>query len=362
MSDQSTVKMISAYFKDAVPTAFLSGFFRSPPENFFNSKEVEIDIERSGEDVAIALTDLATGYRVNEFSKYTNKKFAPPVFKEAAPLNGLDLLNREPGRNPFEDVQYMAAATRRAFKNFREVEKKIRRSIELMCSQVLQTGTLTLVDADSNTVFSMDFSPKSSHFADAGTEWDQNGNDKIADLEALARQIRVDGKRNPDTLIFGRDAWRLFIADETVLAQLDNRRVNLGEVAPQVRGQGATFMGRVMIGTYWFNLWTYDGGYDDPETGEFTDYVDPIKVIMLTSGARLDLVFGNSPRLAPPESRVLPFLPSRMSNGPAGMDMTTNAWLTPDGETLMTGVSARPLPIPTDIDSFGCLDTGITPA
>jgi len=75
---------------------------------------------------------------------------------------------------------------------------------------------------------------------------------------------------------------------------------------------------------------------------------------MLSSKARLDLTFGAVPRIAPPEARAMPFMPNRVSGG--GFDMSPNAWLSPDGETLAVSISSRPLPIPTEIDSFGCLD------
>ncbi len=53
MSGSTTRRMLAAYIQMAAPTLFLSGFFRSPPANFHTTEEVEIDIVRSDEDIAI---------------------------------------------------------------------------------------------------------------------------------------------------------------------------------------------------------------------------------------------------------------------------------------------------------------------
>jgi hypothetical protein len=45
-----------------------------------------------------------------------------------------------------------------------------------------------------------------------------------------------------------------------------------------------------------------------------------------------------------------------MSSGDRGLDLTTNAWFTPDGEHLMVSAGTRPLTIPTAIDTFARLD------
>lgn len=360
MSDQSTKRMISAYNKEAAPTLFLSGMFQSPPENFHNSEEVEIDIVRSEEDVSIAIQDLSTGYRMNSEDIYTNKGFKPPIHKEAGAINAFDLIKRMAGQNPFEDPNFQANATVRAFGIFRKTERKIRRAIELQASQVLQTGVVTLTDSDGNAVYSIDYKPKTAHFPTAGTAWDAVGGDPLGDLDALADVIRGNGLTDVDQLIFGDGAWNVFINHDDVQNVLDNRRIELGQVAPEMRGNGGVFKGFIWIGNYRFEMWTYQGRYTHPQTGVSTKFINRKKVIVRSSTGRMDATFGAIPRIAPPESRALPFLPGRISNAEGGIDLFTNAWLSQDGEQLFAGSGARPLMIPTAIDTYGCIDSDIT--
>lgn len=357
MSDASTRHMIDMYMEEASAPQFLSGFFQSPPKNFHTSEKVELDIERDDEDVAVVITDLSSPGRENEATRYTNKSLTPPVFKEVGTVTAYDLIKRPGGQVDFTDPVYAAEAAKSAFKIARKLEAKIRRSVELMASQVLQTAALTLVDSSGTALYSLNFLPKGTHFPTVGTAWATNGSTgtPLADIDALAVIVRRDGKRNPNRLVFGAGAFQRFLANADVRARLDNRGMQLGQVAPETRGQGATFQGYVWVGQYRYEMWTYDGFYKHPQTGALTPYVGDLKVIMLSDGGRLDLTYGAIPRIAAPSAEVASFLPGRMSNGDRGLDLTLNAWLTENREHLKIQAGTRPLTIPTAIDTFGCL-------
>lgn len=363
MSNTATKRMIRAYNQMAAPTLFLSGMFQSPPENFHTSEEVEIDIVRSDEDISIVIQDLSTGHRMNSEDLYTNKGFKPPIHKEALPINSFDLIKRMPGQNPFESPDFRANVIGRMFNGMVKIERKIRRSIELQASQVLQTGIVTLTDINGTTLYTLDYKPKSTHFPTAGTSWaTATGAQKLADINSLAEVIRNDGLSDPDQLVMGIDAFENFISDSAVQARFDIRRIDLGTISPmEMRGGGGNFRGIVEIGNYRYDVWTYGGRYKDPQTGSKVQFIDPGKIVVRSSGGRMDATFGAIPNIGAmlngQASQLLPELPGRVTNSAGGMDLFTNAWLTPNGEQLLGGVGARPLMIPTAIDTYGCLDT-----
>lgn len=363
MSGSNTTRMIRAYNQMASPLMFFAGLFQSPPENFHTTEEVEIDIVRSDEDISIVVQDLSTGYRMNSEDLYTNKGFKPPIHKEALPLNSYDLIKRMPGDTPFDNPDFRANLITRMFNGMTKIERKIRRSIELQASQVLQTGIVTLTDINGTALYTLDYKPKATHFPTAGTAWNAAG-DIAGDINALAEVIRNDGLTDPDQIILGVDAFEAFIADAEIQKRYDNRRIDLGTIAPmQMRGNGASFRGVVEIGNYRYDIWTYGGRYKDPQTGVKIQYMDPGKCIVRASSGRLDATFGAIPNIGVlvggQETRLLPELPGRISNAQGGMDLFTNAWLSNDGEQLFGGVGARPLMIPTAIDTFGCITTGV---
>jgi hypothetical protein len=340
---------------------FLSGFFKSPPENFHLSEDVEIDIQRDGEDVAVAIQDLAAGQRYNANSQYSNKKFTPPIYKEVGSVTSFQLLSRDPGETPFANAGYQAKAILRIARTSAKLQNRIRRSIEWQASQVLQTGTVTLVDSNGTAIYAIDFQPKNNHFVTVGVSWaaDGTGGSRVADIDSLAQTIRRNGRRSPDTLILGTTAQERLLASTDIQTRLkaDGFYGNRPQLVPERPGvEGANFLGELTINNYRYQLWGYDGHFVHPQTGNSTPFVSAENIIMCSSKARMDLTYGGVPMLAQPESRAVQYLPSRVSDSRTSVDMTMNSWFEPDGQTLSVSVACRPLTVPTEIDSFGRLD------
>jgi hypothetical protein len=359
MSDLSTTRMLQMYEERAPSPLFLAGFFQTPPENIHNSEKVEIDILREDEKIAIVVQDIATGARLNESTLFTNKSFTPPILKESAAITAYNQMKRQPGDNPFVDPNFGANALREAFRVFGQLGRKMLRTIELMASQTFQTGTVTLKDAAGVDLYVLNFGAKNTHFVTT-TAWAEGGNtgNPLLDITNITNVIRRDGKKQPDQLIFGGGAWRRFMANPQVVALFDKMGFNAGLInvpPPQPRGDGGAFMGRVLIGQYVYEMWSYDGYYQDPQTGNFVPYVGDNKVIVRASKGRLDLSFGGIPSFVPPEKRALSFMPPSFSSETKGFAFSTNSWVTPNGEALMLEAGTRPLTIPTALDSFGCL-------
>ncbi len=362
MSDKSTRKMIRGYEQTASPTLYLSGQFRAPAENFYDSEFVEFDIDRDDEDIAIVVTDLSTGKQMNSADLYTNKSFKPPIFNEEGAINSWDLIKREFGENPFASISLRANVVSRMLKLMNKLGKKINRTIELQASQVLQTGTITLTDSNGVALYTIDFLPKATHFPTAGTTWGQVGADPMGDLSSLADVNRNDGKIDSDYLIFGQAALRAFLSDAAVQALLDNRRIAKGDVIrTSHRGNGGKFHGTIDIDNNTYEIWSYAGRYKHPQTGASTKYIEDGKVVVKAADSRLDATFGSIPNIGKmlgisgPVS--MPEIPSRMMAG--GLGLSPHVYLTPDGRTLFGSVGTRALMIPTAIDTFGCLDTGL---
>lgn len=360
MSDNLTTRMLDLYEQKAAPTMFLSSLFQTPPKNFYNSESVEIDVKRFSESVSIVIQDLSDGGRYNASDLYTNKRFIPPIHKEKGPLNAFDLIKREAGNTPFDDINFQAVASDRALTLIAEMSNKIRRAIELQASQVLQTATLSLKDENGNILYALDYKPKITHFPTAVVAWDQSSNTIMADIEALATVLRTDGQQTPDQLIMGSAAWEAFISDDAVQQRYDIRRYDLGTIAPvPMNSDAGTYMGTVRAGNYMFDVWTYNGFYEDPETLVVTPFLDPAKVIMRASVGRLDATYGNIPTFGNPAAGILPYMPPRLSSASLGSDIFTNAYLTETREQIIVSASSRPLLIPTAIDTFGCIATGV---
>ena len=185
-----------------------------------------------------------------------------------------------------------------------------------------------------------------------------------ANIESLCDAINSDGLVGSGEWLMemGDDALRVAKANTAFLKLFDaNTKIDNGSLQiPQDGMNGGKYHGTISVGAYRLQIWTYNKTYIDVETKVRTKYLDPASVIIKAPGCRLDLSWGNCPMIIPPSQRVVPFIPPRIrQTGMGGMDMITNVWTDPQAENLFGGISARPLAIPTAIDRFGCLDTGL---
>jgi len=360
MSDSGTQKMLRRYEEMTDTPSFFASYFTARPENLHTSESVEIDIERSGREIAVVVSDIAADGREVEKTLLTNKMWTPPIFKQKATVNAFDMIKRQAGQHPFVAPDYQANVAMQVMKNAAKCEQTIRRSIELMASQVMQTGKLTLKDENGNDKYTLDFKPKASHIVDVGNNWGGGSETPLADLEALAEQLVEDGKEIPDKLAFGKTAWQDFLADSEVQSRLDNRRFDMGQIGrPRRDRNGGQYHGTITVGSFEFELWTYRGRFDDPQTGTSTPYLTDDLVVMSSTNARYDLSFGDIPQIPGAPNNALQFVPNRLSVPGAGMDLIVRAWFSEDGTHLHMTVGSRPLTIPTAIDTIGVLNTRV---
>lgn len=360
MSDRSSIALIDEYVEEASAPMFLSSLFKTPAKNFHQSDKIEIDILRDDEDVAIVVTDLSTGPRNNESTLFSNKAFTPPILWERGGISAFNKTNRAFGQDPFQSVDALSQALDESRRLYRQLENKMRRTVEMMCSQVLQGAVVTLTDSAGTALYTLDFQARSALHAAVSTEWATAGTsgNPIADLDARARLVRRYGKKNPTDLIFGQGAWQRFMANTQVRSELDNRRIELGSIVHQNLPDGVTYNGKFAIGHHAFDLWTYDGFYRDPATGNLTDYIATDTVVMLSKSGRLDLTFGGIPRIVAPDPRVASFMPGRISSVSKGLDLNPWASVSQHGTHVDVEVGTRPLPIPVGIDTFASMHVG----
>lgn len=356
--DINRVGWLPAFLEERETKRFLSNFFTMKRGGSFSGTKVAIDVKRFGEDVA-TVVKRSTGPNLNDVDVYTTKEFTPPSYDEAIQFKMDDLLARGVGVDPFTAayVDYMVALIDYMVTGFAQIDAKIQRAVEIQASQVLQTGKLDLKDKNGVTTYKLDYKPKAAHFPDVTVSWSSTSSTKEKDLLALAKVIRGDCGLNCNILIMGETALSEFINDSTIQALADNRRIELINISPSMKESGATFYGVYKLGTYEFQLWAYPGTYKDPETGDTTEYVGTSNVIMLSDKTRLDMVASKVVQVFPPDPRVASLIPSRLVSRDAGLDITPNVYLTPNGAEVMGELRTNPLLVPVQIDGFGTLNT-----
>lgn len=353
----TATKVLLALYKETPPMPmFLSDTFAMTSRSVHNSGKVTFDVIRGNEKVAPVITSVEDGYIKVSMDKAVNKEVTPPVIKLKFPINLMNTQLREPGQTPFDTPNELQNALNRFQSGMMNVTDQVMRNLEVQAAQIYQTGKLSLWGEDGSEAFAINFLPKTSHFPTSAVAWGTAGDDKLGDIDKIAKEIRKNGKAKADTLIFGDKAWQAWIKDSDVQALLNNRRYNLGEIRPRMSDESGTYQGEIWINNYRYEMWTYDGIYENA-AGTTVPYIDDGKVVVMASSGRREKSFGMIPKVVADDPRLRGFVSGPISAN--GVAVTTGASIDMDGENVFGKVGTRPILIPVAIDTHGCLTTGL---
>lgn len=288
-----TKMLIDVYRERIAPTSFLRSFF---PVKESATKEISIEVQRGTEKIAVDVARGTEGNR-NSFSKSTEKIFVPPFYREWFDATELDMYDRLFGSEEISGVQFAAFIESVADK-LRMLQDKIERAYELQCSQVLETGIVTIAQG-----VNIDFKRKAASLVDintlTGSYWDANGHDLYKDIENACIFIRQKGKSvgGVFNLILGSEALTALLKNSVFLTRQNLFSMALDAVRePQRNSVGGTLHGQLTCGAYKVNLWSYPEYYDNA-AGVSTSYVNPKKAILLPEQPRFILSFAAVPQL-----------------------------------------------------------------
>jgi hypothetical protein len=284
-----TKKLIDVYKEMITPMTFLRSFFKVEESL---TKEISIEVRRGTERVAVDVTRHTDG-NMNTFSNSSEKIFIPPFYYEFLAANDHRLYDVAIG---MQSETGFAQLTKELAEDLLELQYKIERAYELQCAQVLETG---IVQLQANT--NIDFKRKAASLVDkgAGNYWATGTVNPYTDLENMCKFIRQTGKTRSGiyNAIMGSEALADFLDNTIVKARADIRNITLDDIkTPQTNAEGGVLHGEVTAGSYKVRIWTYPEGYEDA-SGNFIEYVNSKKVIMLPDNPRFKLAFGAIPML-----------------------------------------------------------------
>jgi len=288
-----TKQLIDVYQERPKTTQFLRSFF---PSTTAPTKYVSIEVERMGEKIAVDVLRGTEGNR-NTFSKSTEKVFEPPIYREYFDATQLDLYDRVLGAQGNAQVPLFTALLNSVADRIGLLQDKIERSKELQCSQVLETGIVTLKHGDN-----IDYKRKAASLVDlngAGGYFAANS-DVYAQFEAACNFLRQVGKSGDGTFnaLCGSTALQNLLKNTVFLSRQNLFNMALDQVIMPVRNAlGMTYHGTLSAGPYKIQLWAYPQFYDDATTGTSTAYLDPKKVVIIPTAPRFKFAHAAVPQL-----------------------------------------------------------------
>jgi len=340
------------------PRTLLEPFLEGPlvhtflRDTFFTGREypptamVEFDFRRGRRKMAPFVAPLIGG-KVMERQGYETRFFRAPRIAPARALRTPDLESRMPG----ETVYSGRTAADRAAELLAEdnifLDEAITRREEWMCRQVLINGGLT-VTAENGYQMVINYLESSAGTANnhyvVTNKWDATpaSADPLADLEAARLATIRDSGISPNIALFGTAAKAAFISNPNVKSYLDNRRYELGSVAPIIESDAVVRFALVPG----MECYHYSEYFEDDAGTLFPMLPDPL-IILLSTNVPNKIVYGAFTQLENAKTKT--FVTYQTSRIPLVYGDEE------DGQ-LWYRLTSCPLPMPADVLGFRILE------
>lgn len=353
------IRMLAPYMETIRPPMHMASKFVAGPYSNKLSSMLKYDIRRTSKDIAFPIGDTASGYHMNQRDGFSSKEVSPPTYMEGSALPANELLNvRAFGMDPYSDPAFMSQVQTEMSVKADKLVAMIHGSIELMASQILTSGAISLVDTDGAVRFALNYDPSSAHFPTATTGWAASPTTAVplTDIKNLCTVIQRDGKGMPSKITMNSYTLELLKSCDTFkLAMNGDYRVFNGELGTISRSEdlrGAIRIGTLQIAPYILDVYIYDEEYKHPQTGAMTKYMPDSRYLIESTTQDFRCEFGGFARY--PGADGLNMVGSRQARNDMLADLDVNAWFSLDRTVWNIGLASRPLLIPVSIDTFGC--------
>jgi len=282
-------------WKDNIPAqSFLKSFF---DVKTFATKYVGIEVQRGTERMAVDVIRGVNGNR-NTFSKSSEKVYLPPFFNENFDATDLDRYDRVFGSDVSKTPATIGYLASEVAAKYLALQDKIERAKEKQAAEVFHTGIVTIKNGDN-----VDYKRKSDSKVDltgAGGYWTTTTTDIESQLIAGAEFVRNNGKNATAefNLVMSGASWVSMKKNDYFKNNANYNQVSLLDINfPQAKSTGASYHGKITAGAYIFNVWTYDGVYENA-SGTITRYL-PANISFMTpvQGTRFDMVHAGVPAI-----------------------------------------------------------------
>lgn len=323
-------------------------YFPTGAGDLFPTEEVLVEYrDGSNRKMAPVVLPRKGGIAV-EREGYTTARMAPPLVAPKRPLTIDDLNKKGFGENLFSGVspaQRQADILRQDLTDMDEMHTNREEYIASRC--LFENGYVLRQYADeyggdSYVEYEMHFYEGSANPAVylPGEMWSGAASNKLADLHVMARMLTSAGNAVSDVLL-GSDAAESLLSDGKIKELMDLQRYNMGEIAPILMEQGAALLGRLNVRGRMLNLITYDGTYEDEETGAVKELI-PAKSICVTAPNAGRALYGAVTQLEQEDGQFHSYMGRRVPRYLAD----------PDNDIRELRVSSRPMLIPRTKNPF----------
>lgn len=342
MPQYDTITLLQALEIAApVPSFLLDNFVRpfNPLNDLSPTEIAEMDVRKGAVRMAPFVAPSVGGVVVTR-DGYQTRTVKFPTLAPDLVVTTADVRQRAFGQNVYEGVTEGQRAQALTARDLQQLREMLALRKEWMVAQILQTGKMTIpiVDREKRRTDLFEVDYNFDNFVTLSKDWDEAGSDPNQDMQALYEAV-YEGQGKVDIVLMGSQAANVLLRNDTFYKQLDNRRMNLGEVAPR-RYNGLRYIG---VNEDGIEMYAYADKFIDEVTGTPTPFIAPNKVIA-AGRAMLSCMYGPITQVEGKEMKT--YLAREVPHRFADED--TNA--------VKQRMTSRPMIVPGNVDGWAVME------
>lgn len=291
MSVYTPKQMLNAMQERQTPDSFFRNRLISGPAIVTDKVVLEVDKYTRSQGIAVYNSRVGSPTAVSKKNFSTDTHVTPYVF-ESKSLTPSDVDERAINTTVY-GTSAQGTAQSQQFETMEELSQRLDRLEEKQIVEAATSGTVTVLNATAGVSYTVDYGMDSDNKVTLTGDdvWGGATSDILGDLEAGGQRLANKGCVATD-IVLDVNAAAKYRADTAILALMDNRRVEMGEIKPRMlAGQRVQYLGQLSgIGVN-VDVWCYLGGYETADD-TFSYYLDSNRCIMIGQGVEVQQVYG----------------------------------------------------------------------
>lgn len=273
-------------------------YFPLASDPFFPTQDVLAEFKDEANRRLAPVVEEKKGGIVVSRSGYKAERFTPPYIAPERTLTIDDLNKKGFGEDLFSDKTPEDRAAEILGNDLAELDEMITNREEQMAASLLINNQVSLKvyaddyngdEVDTYTLKMYDGGTNPAAYSlPANTNWDSSTGRIIGDISAMATMLEERGLGATDVLM-SPDVADVLINNAVIQKLLDNRRYELGQVAPEALPAGAVRVCSLIVNGRLMNFYSYGLKYYD-DAASTNKYFIPSGMVVVTepgAGQRL---------------------------------------------------------------------------
>ncbi|MDR3353691.1 MAG: major capsid protein [Synergistaceae bacterium] len=340
ISIDETRTMIEAV-KDTPPLpTFLRRTFFGGGNRTFLTEKIDFDYYKGNLAMAPFVAPRVGGIPMERGGFETRTLSVPKISPERV-ITPENLTNRGIGEEIYSSKTPEQRAVEIQAEDYNYLDRAISLREEWMCRELLFKGAIDIdgeVDSGSKVEQHVDYKFTNRVVLTGNDLWTNPAAKPFEQLASWRKKIVEDSGIDPNVLLMRSETAMLLIDHPNFLKYYDIMRLNFGTIEPVIKEPLVRFFGHLpLVGA---DIYTYDASFMDPVTKQMTPFIPDNEVLFASTTTQGRMFYGAITFLVGKEFHTvaLPRVPQVFSDE--------------DSSTRTLRLSARPLPMPVNVDGW----------